>query len=98
MDTKVKLGITEWSLPVDGLTTVTATAPPVPVETRTALVVAGGHGAGEGAEAAADLAEHHVAHREGHLGVGRVDLPRAGDVPGDLGGGVQFGHGSSSGE
>ena len=31
-----------WTLPVDGLTTVTATAPPVPVETRTALVIAGG--------------------------------------------------------
>src|SRR3954468_2734185 len=55
--------------------------------------VGGGHDlAGELAEVAADLAHHHVADREAHRRVGGVDVPRADDVAGDLGGGAA-GHG-----
>src|ERR1700693_1138819 len=39
--------------------------------------------AAEGGEFAANLADHHVAHRESDLGVGRIDRPGADDVAGD---------------
>ena len=51
-------------------------------------VLGGDDLAGELAEVAADLADHHVADREADRRVDRIDGPGAGDVAGDLDGGA----------